>query len=286
MTTECWIAKFVADPFRGETKNVGVFVRHNDCLATKLIGIREDGVADNRKIRGLFSEPDVFNQWQSYWQRCTKSQDLDAILKGTTANFSVVEGGSLSDAKNDPIDDVCNFLYSLVVSESGATAAFGLNQETTFDADGEAPSSEITPEVSAALESSLVSAGLDSDNNPHPILKNYPVTGRSAEHRPSFSQQNGKLYVIESIDLSVSMSKQKTVRERAGWMAFMFSDIKDFHPETQSISIIRPERGEPVEAVRFVRQVLSTTSEIVDWSNDDQRRRFLQERTRVAISLG
>lgn len=135
MTTEYWIAKFVADPFRGETRNVGVFVRHNDCLAAKLIGIRDDGIADNRRIRGIFSQPDIFNQWQSYWQRCTKAQDLDAILKGNTANFFVVEGGSISDTKNDPIGDVCSFLYNLVVSEGGPTAAFELNQETFFDSD-------------------------------------------------------------------------------------------------------------------------------------------------------
>lgn len=85
--TKYWIAKFVADPFRGETKNVGIFVEHNGTLATKIIGIREDGIADNRKIRGIFPQPSVFNQWQNFWNRCVGKGDLKAILNGNTANF-------------------------------------------------------------------------------------------------------------------------------------------------------------------------------------------------------
>jgi len=277
MTTEYWIAKYVSDPFRGETKNVGVFVRHNGQIAAKLIGVRDDGVVDNRRIRGIFSQPTVFNQWQDFWQECIAEQDLQSILNGNTTNFFVIEGGSVSDAGNDPINGICDFLFSLIVSDGGAVEAFEWNNEASYEMD-------LVADVSSAFEETLILADLTNQNNPHPVEKNQAVPGKSVVHTPSFSQRNGRLYVMESIDLG--LSRQKPIRERAGWMAYMFSDIKESHPGTVSISIIRPEQGSGAEATRFARKVLSDTSEIVDWSDQSQRTAFLQERTRIAISFG
>lgn len=277
MSTEYWIAKYVADPFRGETKNVGVFVRHNGKLAAKLLGIRDDGVTDNRRIRGLFSEPSVFNQWQEFWQERVAANDLVSVLKGNTTNFFVTEGGSVSDTGADPIDSVCAFLYSLTVSEGGAVEAFEWVNEVS-------PEMDLLADVSAALEGSAILGGAGEQLIPHPVEKNTSILGRSVTHVPSFSQRNGRLYVMESIDLG--MVKQKPIRERAGWMAYMFSDIKGYHPDAVSISIVRPERGESADATRFAWKVLRETSEVVDWSDDGQRTAFLQERARIAVSVG
>lgn len=276
MTTEYWIARYVADPIRGEAKNVGVFVRHKGELSAKLIGVRDDGSADNRRIRGMFSQPAVFNQWQEFWSDCVKTQDLQSILKGNTTNFLVTEGGSVSDTGNDPIRDVVNFLYSLTVSEGGAVEAFDWANDTS-------PEMDLLADVSAAFEGDQILAGL-SLSPAHPIERNQTIVGKSVPHTPSFSQRNGRLYVMESIDLG--LTKQKPIRERAGWMAYMFSDIGESHPDAVSISIIRPQKGEELDAARFARTVLSDTSEVIDWSDDRQRNAFIQERKRIALSLG
>lgn len=190
----------------------------------------------------------------------------------------------MSDTNDDPIEKVISFLYNLLVSDGGAAEAFALNELQEGAMNVDMPQAEAFQDMSVVLEQSLSSAGLSDATNIHPILKDQPVSGRSVEHRPSYSQQNGRLYIMESIDLS--LTKHKVIRERAGWMAYMFSDIKEVHPSAVPISIIRPERDSSLDAVRFARSVLGSTSEVIDWSNEDQKSAFLRERTRIASTFG
>lgn len=277
MTTRYWVAKYVADPFRNEPRNVGVFVHHCGSFAAKLVGEREDGVLDNRRLRGLFPQPQVFAQWQKYWRKNLNCGKIEKIVKSATTNFVVVEGGVISDTGNDAIYDVCNFVYNLVVSDDGAAEAFDWPLES-------APETDLASDIYSTFLDARVLADAPDIEVSHPVRKNQTIQGKRVKHTPTFSQMNGHLSVFEAIDLG--RPKQKLVRERAGWMAYMFTDIKDNLHDAEMYSIIQPNENEEDEAISFARSVLEKSSHVVNWSDKEERQNFLQQRIKVAVSLG
>jgi hypothetical protein len=69
-------------------------------------------------------------------------------------------------------------------------------------------------------------------------------------------------------------------------MAYMFSDIKEANPTAASFSIVRPAREDSAGSVDYARNMLEGASNIINWGDIGQRQLFLQERTRIAVSLG
>jgi hypothetical protein len=271
-----WIAKYVDDPFRNETRNVGVIVSLGGNTAARFVGERDDGQFDGRKVKG-FAFPEVYSQWRDYWREAVDAARIDEIVASPTANFFVVFGGEVSDVGDGDARAVGAFLFSLLVSEGGIAEAFQWGDEEEIEA-------SLSDEISQALKESHILGDDGTLLAAHPVQRGRLVQGHRVPHTPSFSQENGSLYVMEHIDLS--SRKRKTVQERAGWMAYMFSDIKDAHPGAVSYSIVRPARDDAAGSVSYARQMLDGASNIVDWANSAQRREFVQERTRIAVSLG
>jgi hypothetical protein len=270
-----WIAKYVDDPFRDEPRNVGVIIEHNGVFAARFFGEREDGVFDARRIRSKFLYPNVYSQWRDFWRQKIREKDLSAILKGSTANFFVREGGEVTDTGSDNSAEICHFLYTLLVG-SGAIEAFNWTDKDENDVG-------LADEITRALEDIHVLATSEDKNlfrRRHPVVVNQHVTGEKVTHTPSFSQLNSHLYVIDWINLS-SSHVNKT-KERAGYMAYMFDDIKNVHPDAEAYSIVRPETNEGVEQIEYAKAILRSGSHIVNWSDPQDRGQFLEERDRIA----
>jgi hypothetical protein len=179
----------------------------------------------------------------------------------------------VSDIGQDSADDVCQFLFKMLVG-AGPDEAY----EWNWFGDEVRLSSEI---VSAFEHYHLL------DRTPgllarHPIEKERPITGRTVTHVPSFSQRNGRLYVIEYIDLSGA--KTSKIKERAGWMAYMFSDIREYDNDTVAFSLIRPA-NDIVGEIEFASTVLDKSSNVVNWSDDNARNAFLAEREKIAVAM-
>ena len=87
----------------------------------------------------------------------------------------------------------------------------------------------------------------------NPVKKNENIVGRHVTHKPSFVQDNGHLTVMEYIDLS--RPRQKHIKERSGWMAYMFSDIKLARLDSEAVSIIKPD-AEQRDVANFASHVL------------------------------
>jgi hypothetical protein len=117
----------------------------------------------------------------------------------------------------------------------------------------------------------------------HPVRREQPVRGKHVVHKPSFSQKNGRLYVYEAIDFT--MKRPKIVRERAGWMAYMYADIKQEDETAETFSIFRPNSDDGGETVDYAKKMLGGESTLVNWGDDNERKRFLNDRQRVATSL-
>ena len=118
-----------------------------------------------------------------------------------------------------------------------------------------------------------------------------PRSVRLASRRPSPARKRGRSqapfgrnYIYETIDFG--LKRPKLIRERSGWMAYMFNDIKLESPNTEAFSIIRLASDDGGEAAEYAKAILGGDSQLIDRRDDVQRKRFLNDRQRVAESIG
>jgi hypothetical protein len=80
------------------------------------------------------------------------------------------------------------------------------------------------------------------------------------------------------------MKRPKLIRERAGWMSYMYVDIKQA-VNAETYSIYRPAEENHSESVEYARKMLGGESNLINWSDDGERKRFLNDRQRIAESI-
>jgi len=276
MSVRYWIAKNIEDPFRNETRNVGVIARDARGLAARFVGERDSGEFDKRLLGQRFRHPEVYLQWLAYWRHEISNGRLDAILEAATPNYFVVEGGEITDTGSDTVEAVCAFLYSLLVSEGPTMQAFELAEEE-----------DVTRGLGSEISHALTELDILGDTAKlivrHPVKRDAPIQGKHVVHNPSFSQLNGQLNVYEAIDFT--MKRPKLIRERAGWMAYMYSDIKQEDQSAKTFSIFRPNQEDGGETIEYAKKMLGGESFLVNWSDDNERKQFLNERQRLATVL-
>jgi hypothetical protein len=275
MTARYWVAKYVDDPLRNEPRNVGVIVSTADGAAARFAGENEEGVIDRRRLQ-KFKHADVYVQWLDYWRGQIQEGRFEQIVKDRTPNYYVTAGGEVADTGNDPPAVVCNFLFSLLVSHEPAMHAFELAEEVAIE-------QELPAEVSSVFAELELLADAATLHVRHPIKRNAPVKGDHAVHKPSFSQMNGRQYIYETVDFTVR--RPKLIRERSGWVAYMFKDIRQESPNTETFSIIRPAPDSDSDAIDYARAVLRGDSQLIDWRDDAQRKKFLNDRQKIAERL-
>jgi hypothetical protein len=117
----------------------------------------------------------------------------------------------------------------------------------------------------------------------HPIKRDEPIKGKHVVHKPSFSQRNGHLYIYEAIDFT--MKRAKIVRGRAGWMAYMYTDIRQEDANAETYSIFRPSQENGGETIEYAKKMLGGESKLINWSDDSERKQFLKEGQQVATAL-
>jgi len=234
----------------------------------------ESAAIDRRLLGPRFRYPDVYLQWVTYWREEIDADRLEPMLKVVTPNYYVSEGGEASDTDADSVEAVCSFLYTLLVSEQPVMRAFDLAEE-------EDETRGLGSEISDAFNELNILSDAPQLIARHPIKRNQAIRGKHVVHKPSFSQKNGRLYVYEAIDFT--MKRPKPIRERAGWMAYMFTDIKQA-VQAEAYSIYRPSQEDSNEPVEYAKKVLGGESVLINWADDFERKRFLNERQRVAES--
>ena len=196
-----------------------------------------------------------------------------------TPNYYVVPAGEVSDTGADSAAEICNFLFALLVSDASVMDAF----EGLTESDAER---DLLIQVSSTFAEWDILADGPTLQVRHPIKKKQPIRGLHVTHQPSFSQRNGKLYVFEPIDFNAK--KPKLLRERAGFMAYMFMDIRqNLHDDMEAYSIVRPFTvgNETTEAIEYAKTILQGESNIVNWADVGSRKVFLEKRRRIAESF-
>jgi hypothetical protein len=278
---EYLIAQHIADLFRREPRNIGVFVRIGGNIAARFFAESDTGKIDRRKSN-LLPYPDVYEQWVSYWRR-TLAKEPDAawsrLIETAHDNYRVIDGGQVDGTGGDGIGEVTDFLYAALVSESGIASAFGAPDE-----------SEAAIKLADAIGEELRRANLLMEGNErlltdakYPVRRNIPVEGRNATHIFTFYQENGHKVVIEPIDLMVKRDK-KRMKERAGWASCVFEDVRKKESTVQAIAIVSATAAEErEESADYALKLLRPRAEIINWLSDVQRRKFLDDRASQAV---
>lgn len=280
------IAQYMEDVFRREVRNLGVFVRKEGRYAARFFGETEPGTVDGRRIRGL-AAPDVYRQWVQYWRGVLVSErdPFSELRRYPSANYPVTTGGEILDTGADSCEVVADFLYNALVAEGGFAQAFGAADEDTGSAGAGGP--RLNKEIETAFRSLNIFATQHEQLAlvRHPVVARPEVRGTTAEpHRPQFAQQNGKLYVMETVDFTERA--QNRVRDHAGFTSFMFDDLRDvMHDGVVPIAIVRTDASAESADVRYGLSMLQkTAAQVVDWADPGERAEFVASRQRIAFT--
>lgn len=262
---------------------MGVVVAKGSRTGARFLGEGPNGEIDGRKLR-TFDHPEVYRQWIDFWRRVLRTAEspddaFDRLLTSGKTHFIVIPGGEITDTAADSPEQIAHYLYSLLVSEGGLAEALGMSEESATGA------ASFSTDIGAALAKSGVLADARSNAAvPHPVRQRIAIKGESFdEYRPSFVQENGRLYVMEPVDLTIR--NKQGAKDRAGMTAYMFADIRKLRRETEPISLVRFDAEDrELEPVRLALSILGSESTIVDWCDPQQREKFLEQRVEVAAA--
>lgn len=279
MNAQYFVAQYIPDLFRNESRNIGVIVKTDFGFASHFVGENSDSdQIDGRKLKA-FNYPDVYRQWITYWRDCVTRASLDELLQSSSGHYQIIRGGEVSDTGEDEPSKIATYLYSLLVSEGGfAEALSPIEPASTVD------SSSLEDDVCRSLIAMNLLANGQGTDLLHPIQKRIEIQGASLVHRPAFSQKNGRLHVMEIADLTVS--RKKSAVDHSGFAAYMFNDIKQLDSSTECYSLVRvKEEDLELPEVNYAYNILKNESEVINWLDEDRRRDFVSELQRIGTMM-
>lgn len=277
-TAKYWIVQYVADPFRRETRNVGVIVQKDAACEARFFGEGEtQGGFDNRTLRA-FKHPKVYRQWVRYWKRVISESGpaLEQSLKMKAyGNFQILDGGFIDRTGADSLTSVCEYAYSMLVSEGRLEEA--LRSEISS---AEANVALRDAVAKAFRELHLLGSGTEMFRA-NPIYADQHVVGKKSSHQFSFIQSHQTLDLIEPLNLLTSQKRH--ARERAGWMAFAFNDVALSQREKPVKAFVLAELPEEhSDVTKYCLESLQGVATVVPWNDNKSRGSFLRDRENAA----
>jgi hypothetical protein len=272
MEAKYWIAQLIDDLFRNEPRNVGVFVQIGDQIAAKFLGESEGGEIDGRRLKTL-SYPNVYRQWVQYWRRLVATNQLDQLVLTSGSHYRVIEAGNVTDIESDSPYDVAGFLYATLVSPFGYASAISDLSET------EPGILALDNEVITTFKQFNI---LDPEAK-HPIRQDAIIQGKKLSHKPSYVQENGKLYIMETVDFTLTQKARS--KDHAGYSAYMFKDIKENKANAEPISIVKVNNEDmEYEDVILGLNFLKNESQVVNWFDINLRNAFIEKCRAIAYT--
>jgi hypothetical protein len=194
-----------------------------------------------------------------------------------TESFTIIPGGELLASGTDTPLEVCDYLFSLLVSSGGFAEAVALG--TTQEEDGGALRSEV---ASVFRQHGLLANLFVS----HPILTDCDVKGTANSHRVAFYQElSHEAWAMEPIDFA-SRAKIRA-RDHAAYARYVFDDFRARSATNgMKINNVAIVRMEPCDldhpSVDKGLEILHGSCSIVNWLNQREREMFMNERVSVA----
>lgn len=284
-----YIAQHMPDLLRRETRNVGVIVQRGDEVAARFIGESHPGAEiDGRSLKN-FSDPKLYRLWVNHWKKAIRKQDWKSrLLEDDRKTYSFIAGGEVTDTGNDAIEEICNYLFYVLVSEGGLKKAleFAEDRQDFEDAEVHPIKREIKDELQA-LKIMKSNAGNDVR---HPVIENLAAIGASnIGHDLSFAQvaEGGAMWTFEPLNLG--SPQKKLVKQRAGYIANVFGDLRNAaelkkqYFET-AVVVSFDAADEKQDVVQYALAVVKPHASIVNWNSQQERQDFLRRRIEIAYA--
>jgi hypothetical protein len=267
------VAKYIADTWRMEPRNIGVIVVGPAGTAARFIGESpaKPGQIDGRSLRGRMGSLPAYRQWIKYWRGLleqapeTDLQSLIArLLRSAQGNFELAEGGALLDQVGaEQIQDVAGFLFDqLVAPREKAKDEFELEPEPMAVAE------QLTLDV--ICDNLIKRTSLPS--SPH-FVNDYRVRCRvrqdaTEEEELSFSHayRNGSLRIFQRVRFGRGQALRPVVHDTM----WMFEKVIEnrFADRSSCVSLVyAPPQHRTDEAGRLL-HLLGVVSKVVDVSDE------------------
>jgi hypothetical protein len=268
---EYFICQYMPDAFRKEPRNVGVIVHWHDSVTAQFIGETANDI-DGRGLKWIH-DLGVYKEWVRFWKRTIKENlpNLgDRLFETSRTNYFVVSGGAVDQVGNDDITQVCEFLYSTIVSRNGIDDL--VEEEVT-----ETPRIRLRRNVSTWFRK----AGIFGTQSQvvAPVLEDQDIFGSAKPHTFAYAQKSrDTIRPIEIFDMESGQKDQ--IRYHAGWARFAFDDVRNSHSSinVDAISIVIPAVSpSKIEVGEYCLDVLRDSSRVIDWSKGPEKDRLLED---------
>lgn len=261
MDTTYYILQHIPNRFRHEAFNVGLILQRGKALRARFMGELPSGEFSKAHLKS-FLNAGVYEQWVEYWryELQTPETAIQEIEKAAIGDYRLLKAGSV-EVSNETLPQMLKRLYKLIVESKVEKPA--------------------KPKVLLKAVASALKDRHILNQSPHPVVTGRVINAGGVPYTPDFVQENGTLYVMQTVDGRLSKTR---IGERSGASALMFREVRstvgDSKP-VKAISIL--DNFEANEEMKRARKILERDSDVVIWSNPKERRKFLEQREAVAL---
>jgi hypothetical protein len=276
-----FLAQHMPDVIRRETRNVGIVVEMNGVVVAKFLGEKEPGALDGRSISGV-SDAKLYRMWVRHWRKVIAKDDWQArLFADNRTTYGFISGGEVSDTGADSVDDVCSYLFSMLVSKGGLSEVIATEVESETVA-------EIKTDMRSEMRRRGIMKSVAGQGVRHPVYEDWSVKGRERWQQVTFFQEsNDEAWAIEPMNLSTRY--KQAARMRAGYLAYLFSDIKDGGVAGKKVNTLGVYGVQDEELsnphIEYALNTLKSHADItLNWNDPAQRKEYLDLRESVALS--
>lgn len=266
------VAKYIADTWRMEPRNVGVIAVGPTGWAARFVGESpaKPGQIDGRSLRGIGSLP-AYRQWIRYWRglleqapRTDLQSVIERLLQSAQGNFELTDGGALLDHVGaEQIQDVAGFLFDQLVAP---------REKVKDELELEAPHVAVAEQLDLDVICDSLIKRTSLPASPH-FFNDFRVRclvsqDATEEEELAFSHayQNGSLHIFQRVPFGRGQSLRRAVHDSA-WM--FEKVVENGHADRGScVSLVySPPQHRSDEAHQLLR-VLGVVSKVVDVSDE------------------
>jgi len=267
------VAKYIADTWRMEPRNVGVIVVGPTSWAARFVGESPSnpGQIDGRSLRGWMGSLPAYRQWIRYWRGRLEQSDqpssqamIDRLTESSKGNFELAEGGALMDQiADEQIQDVAGFLFDQLVTP---------RQKAKVDLELEPEPVMVVEQLSLDVICDNLIKRTSLPSSPH-FTNDYRVRCRvrqdaTEEEELSFSHaySNGNLHIFQRVRFGRGLPIRPAVHDTM----WMFEKVieNQFAERSSCVSLVyAPSHQRTNEADRLL-HLLGVVSKVVDVSNE------------------
>ena len=267
------VAKYIADTWRMEPRNIGVIALGPTGWAARFVGESpaKPGQIDGRSLRGRMGSLPAYRQWIKYWRGLLEHSEnpssqtvIERLVESSKGNFELADGGALLDHVGaDQIQDVAGFLFDqLVAPPERAKEGFELEGQPVVVA--EQLDLDVICDSLISRTSLLASPHFFNDFRVRCLVSQDAT--QEEELAFSHAYQNGSLHIFQRVPFGRGQALRRAVHDSA-WM--FEKVVENGHTDQAScVSLVySPPQQRTDEADQLLR-VLGVVSKVVDVSDE------------------